>query len=74
MKFKPIRGREDQAGGVVWRWKDGTHYYLARANALENNVSLYYVEGGSRKTLQYVDAPGAPTHGICCGWSSSARE
>ncbi len=60
VKFKPVRGREDQAGGVVWRWKDGNHYYLARANALENNVSLYYVEGGSRKTLQYVDAPVAP--------------
>jgi hypothetical protein len=29
----------------------------ARANALENNVSLYYTEGGSRRTLKYVDAP-----------------
>ena len=57
VKFKPIRGREDQAGGVVWRWKDGKNYYVARANALENNVSLYYAEGGSRKTLKYVDAP-----------------
>ncbi|HEY9068017.1 MAG TPA: hypothetical protein VIO33_23735 [Burkholderiaceae bacterium] len=57
VKFKPIRGREDQAGGLVWRWKDGNHYYVARANALENNVSLYYTEGGSRKTLQYVAAP-----------------
>lgn len=57
VKFKPIRGREDQAGGVVWRWKDGKNYYVARANALENNVSLYYTEGGVRKTLKYVDAP-----------------
>ena len=57
VKFKPIRGREDQAGGVVWRWKDGNNYYVARANALENNVSLYYTEGGSRRTLKYVDAP-----------------
>lgn len=57
VKFKPISGHEDQAGGVVWRWKDGDHYYVARANALENNVSLYYTEGGSRKTLKYVDAP-----------------
>ena len=57
VRFKPISGREDQAGGVVWRWKDGDHYYVARANALENNVSLYYVEGGSRKTLKYADAP-----------------
>src|SRR4030095_12688157 len=41
VKFKPLEGREDQAGGVVWRWKDGNNYYVARANALENNVSLY---------------------------------
>jgi hypothetical protein len=57
VRVKPLMGKEDQAGGVVWRWKDGNHYYVARANALENNVSLYYTEGGSRKTLKYVDAP-----------------
>ena len=57
VRFKPISGREDQAGGVVWRWKDGDHYYVARANALENNVSLYYAERGRRNTLKYVDAP-----------------
>ncbi len=57
VKFKPLAGREDQAGGVVWRWKDGDNYYVARANALENNVSLYYTERGRRQTLKYVDAP-----------------
>jgi len=57
VKFRPLAGREDQAGGLVWRWKDGDNYYVARANALENNVSLYYTERGSRKTLKYVDAP-----------------
>jgi len=57
VRFKPISGREDQAGGVVWRWKDGDNYYVARANALENNVSLYYTEAGRRKTIKYVDAP-----------------
>jgi len=56
-KFKPISGREDQAGGVVWRWKDGDNYYVARANALENNVALYYTSQGKRNTLEYVDAP-----------------
>ncbi len=60
VKFKALSGREDQAGGVVWRWKDGDNYYVARANALENNVSLYYTEGGARKTLKYVDAPVLP--------------
>jgi Laminin G domain len=57
VKFKPVSGKEDQAGGVVWRWKDGDNYYVARANALENNVSLYYTQNGRRITIKYVDAP-----------------
>lgn len=57
VKFKPLTGDQDQAGGILWRFKDGDNYYVARANALENNVSLYYTENGSRKTLKYVDAP-----------------
>ena len=57
VKFKPLRGSEDQAGGLVWRWKDGDNYYVARANALENNVSLYHTSAGSRRTIKYVDAP-----------------
>jgi len=56
VKFKPISGREDAAGGLVWRWKDGDNYYIARANALENNVSLYYTQNGRRNTIKYVDA------------------
>ena len=57
MKFKPLSGKENQAGGLVWRFKVGNNYYVARANALENNVSLYYTEGGRRRTIKYVDAP-----------------
>ncbi len=57
VKFKPEKGQQDQAGGVVWRFKDGDNYYVARANALENNVSLYYTTNGRRNTIKYVDAP-----------------
>jgi hypothetical protein len=57
VRFKPISGSEDRAGGVVWRWKDGDNYYVARANALENNVSLYHTTNGRRNTIKYVDAP-----------------
>ena len=57
VKFKALSGRRDQAGGVMWRWKDGNNYYVARANALENNVSLYYTTSGRRNTIKYVDAP-----------------
>jgi hypothetical protein len=57
VQFKPIAGREDQAGGLVWRWKNADNYYVARTNALENNVSLYYTERGRRITIRYIDAP-----------------
>jgi hypothetical protein len=56
-RFKAVSGKEDQAGGVMWRWKDGNTYYVARANAKEGNVSLYHTTGGVRRTLKYVDAP-----------------
>ena len=56
VKFKPISGREDAAGGLIWRWKDGENYYVARANALENNVSLYRTTNGRRITIKYVNA------------------
>ena len=42
---------------MVWRWKNGDNYYIARANALEGNVSLYHTEGGRRITIKYVGAP-----------------
>ena len=41
----------------MWRWKDSDNYYVARANALENNISLYYTEKGNRNTIKYVDTP-----------------
>jgi hypothetical protein len=48
VKFKPISGKEDQAGGVVWRLKDANNYYVARANALEDNVTIYHTINGRR--------------------------
>src|SRR5256712_2465261 len=51
VKFKPVSGREDQAGGVIWRAKDSNNYYIARANALEGNVGLYKTVNGRRSPL-----------------------
>ena len=48
VKFKPISGKEDQAGGLIWRWQDGDNYYIARANALEDNVTIYHTIKGKR--------------------------
>src|SRR5262245_4942037 len=47
VKFKPISGREDASGGIVFRFVDGK-YYLVRANALEDNFRFYYYDGGRR--------------------------
>src|SRR5262252_5793375 len=45
VRFKPIAGREDASGGIVFRFAEG-HYYVVRANALENNFRLYAYERG----------------------------
>jgi len=48
VKFKTVSGKEDQAGGVVWRARDPDNYYVARANALEDNVTIYHTVKGKR--------------------------
>src|SRR5213596_2170343 len=55
VKFKPISGKEDQAGGVVWRAKDSDNYYIARANALEDNVTIYHTVKGKRTEKMRTD-------------------
>jgi hypothetical protein len=51
VRFRPISGRVDQAAGLVWRYQNQDNYYIVRANALEDNVVLYKVEGGKRTDL-----------------------
>ena len=51
IKFKAVAGAEDRAGGVVWRARDANNYYVARANALEDNVNFYHVVQGSRRQI-----------------------
>lgn len=52
VRFKPVSGQEDQAGGLVFRYRDKENYYLVRANALEGNVVLYKFEKGKRTDLK----------------------
>ncbi len=49
VKCKPVSGKVDQGCGLVFRLKDADNYYVARANALEDNVRLYHVVKGSRR-------------------------
>ncbi len=55
VKFKPVSGREDQAGGLIWRAKDANNYYVARANALEDNVAIYHTINGRRTEKKRVN-------------------
>ena len=52
VRCKPVDGRVDRACGIVWRYRDENNYYLARANALEDNVRFYYVENGRRSEVK----------------------
>ena len=54
VKFKPVAGKEDQAGGVIWRGRDKDNYYVARANALEDNVTIYHTINGRRVPFKNV--------------------
>jgi hypothetical protein len=45
VRFKPMSGREDASGGIVFRFAEG-RYYVIRANALEDNFRLYYNDRG----------------------------
>jgi hypothetical protein len=48
VRFKPMSGREDASGGIVFRFSEG-RYYVIRANALENNFNFYYYDRGRRQ-------------------------
>lgn len=52
VKFKPVSGKEDQAGGLIWRFKDKNNYYVARANAAEDEVTIYHTVDGVRRQIK----------------------
>ncbi len=51
VRFRPISGKEDASGGIIFRARDGRNYFLIRANALENNFRLYTLVNGKRSTI-----------------------
>lgn len=56
VKIRPISGRIDQAGGIVFRARDPENYYVVRLNVLEKNVKLYRVIKGQRSQIKSVEA------------------
>jgi hypothetical protein len=52
VRFKPIAGDVDRAGGIALRLIDPENYYVLRANALEDNINLYHVVRGVRRQIK----------------------
>ena len=46
--IKMISGKQYQGAGLIWRVKDSNNYNIARANALENDVTIYQTVNGKR--------------------------
>jgi len=58
VRFMPMAGQEDASGGIVFRFAAG-HYYVVRANALENNFRLYYYDRGRHQLATATVQPPA---------------
>jgi hypothetical protein len=56
VRFKPVAGTVDEAGGIAVRLSTPDDYYVARANALEDNVRFYRVVKGKREQLASANA------------------
>jgi hypothetical protein len=56
VRFKPVSGDVDEAGGVAVRLQTPDDYYVTRANALEDNVGFYRVVKGQREQLASANA------------------
>jgi hypothetical protein len=51
IRFKPLSGSVDQAGGIAIRVSSPENYYVVRADALEDNVAFYRVVKGRRQEI-----------------------
>ena len=72
VRFRPVAGKVDQAGGIAVRVKDARNYYVVRANALEDNVRLYAVVDGDRRQFAGKAVKVATNSGIRCACARSA--
>jgi hypothetical protein len=52
VRFKAVAGQLDRAAGIAIRLVDADNYYVAGANALEDNVNFYRVVRGVRQEIR----------------------
>jgi len=63
VRLKPVTGRDDEGGGLVFRYRDERNYYLVRADARRHEVTVYKVENNRPMPILPRGAP-ASTFGV----------
>jgi hypothetical protein len=58
VKMKPVGGKQDRGGGLLWRYRDPQNYYAVEADARDNAIAVWKVEGGKHTALPLLGAPG----------------
>jgi hypothetical protein len=61
VRFKPVSGSVDQAGGIIFNVKPNGDYLILRANALEENLVLFKYVKGKRSSVKWVKNVPTPT-------------
>jgi hypothetical protein len=73
IRFKAVAGKVDQAAGIAVRLADPDNYYVARANALEDNVRFYRVVAGKREQLASANLKVTPNEWHTLGLRAEGR-
>ena len=68
-----MAGKVDQAAGIAVRLADADNYYVARANALEDNVRFYRVVAGRREQLDGANLKVTPNEWHTLGLRAEGR-
>lgn len=56
-RIRPVDGKVDQSGGIVFRFVDTGNYYVARISAFENTIQLYKFLGSRTVSLASIEVP-----------------
>jgi len=57
LRFKPVAGARDRAGGMVLRAQNATDYYVVVASARDGTIRLYRMQGGRRNLVASKEVP-----------------
>jgi hypothetical protein len=57
LRFKPVAGARDRAGGIVLRAQNATDYYVVLASARDGAIRIYRMQGGRRSLIASKETP-----------------